>query len=113
MDKFIRIYEFSEQLYSDSKEARQAEEIMEGIMAAHSPRLSEIAAKMPGQEAASYKHIQRFLQDNDSEELLKLLFNEEDVFIPHDRRPTQIAQPGTLQRHSRDQTTDRKSSDRV
>ena len=91
MDKFIRIYEFSEQLFSDTKAARQAGEIMEGIMAARSPRLSEIAAKMPGQEAASYKRIQRFLQDNDPQEALKLLFNEEAEFVIGD--PTEIERP--------------------
>jgi hypothetical protein len=46
MDKFFSIYEYSEQLFSDQKAARQAGEIMEGIM------------------AASYKRIQRFLQDS-------------------------------------------------
>lgn len=91
MDKFIRIREFSEQLFLDPKAARQAGEIMKGIMAACSPRMSEIAAKMPGQEAASYKRIQRFLRDNDPEEVLKLLFNEEAEFVIGD--PTEIERP--------------------
>lgn len=91
MNKFIRIYEFSEQLFADQRAARQAGEIMEGIMTARSPRLSEITAKMPGQEAASYKRIQRFLQDNDPREALKLLFNEEAEFVIGD--PTEIERP--------------------
>ncbi len=91
MDKFIRIYEFSEQLFSNIKAAWQVGEIMEGIMAARSLRLSEIAAKMPGQETASYKRIQRFLRDNDPQEALKLLFNEEAEFVIGD--PTEIERP--------------------
>ena len=91
MNKFIRICEFSEQLFSNQKTARQAGEIMEGIMAARSPRLSEIASKMRGNEAASYKRIQRFLQDQDPREALKLLFNEEAEFVIGD--PTEIERP--------------------
>ena len=60
-------------------------------MEAHSPRLSDIAAQMPGNEAASYKRIQRFLQDNDPQAMLKLLFNEEADFVIGD--PTEIERP--------------------
>ena len=80
MDKFIRIFEFTQQLFVDEKTARQASEIIEGIMTARSPRLSDIAAHMPGDEAASYKRIQRFLQVTEPQEALKLLFNEEAEF---------------------------------
>jgi hypothetical protein len=45
--------------------------------------------------------------------LLSFVALAQEDLIPHDRRPTQFALPGTLQRHSGDQTTDRKSSDRV
>jgi hypothetical protein len=91
MHEFIRIFEFSQQLFPDQKTARQASEILAGIMEARSPRLSEIAAKMPGNEAASYKRIQRFLQDNDPGEVLKMLFNEEADFVIGD--PTEIKRP--------------------
>jgi len=91
MDKFIRISKFSEQLFSDQKTARQAGEIMEAIMAARSPRLSEIASKMRGKEGSSYKRIQRFLHDQDPREALKLLFNEEAEFVIGD--PTEIKRP--------------------
>ena len=64
MNKFIRIFKFSEQLFTDQKTARQASEIMEGNMQARSPRLSDIAARMPGNEAASYKRIQRFFANH-------------------------------------------------
>lgn len=95
MDKFIRIFEFAQQLFGDDKTARQASEIMEGIMSACSPRLSEIAAKMPGGEAASYKRIQRFLQGVDPSEALRLLFNEEAEFVIGD--PTEIERPHAKQ----------------
>lgn len=91
MDKFIRIFEFAQQLYSDPRTAKQASQIIEGIMEAHSPRLSEIAAKMPGNPDASYKRIQRFLHDNDPREALKTLFNEEADFVIAD--PTEIERP--------------------
>ena len=88
MDKFIRIFEFAQQLFADEKTSRQASEIIEGIMTSRSPRLSDIAAYMPGEEAACYKRIQRFLQREDPREALKLLFNEEAEFVIGD--PTEI-----------------------
>jgi Transposase DDE domain len=91
MDKFIRISEFTQLLFSDSKTAQQASQIIEGIMEARSPRLSEIAAKMPGNPDASYKRIQRFLQENDPQATLKMLFNEEADFVIAD--PTEIERP--------------------
>jgi hypothetical protein len=91
MDKFIRIFEFAQQLFSDHRTAEQASQIIEGIMEARSPRLSEIAAKMPGNPDASYKRLQRFLQENDPQATLKMLFNEEADFVIAD--PTEIERP--------------------
>jgi hypothetical protein len=91
MDKFIRISEFSKQLFADPISARQASEIIQGILESSSPRLSDIAANMAGQPTASYKRIQRFLQDNHPQDVLKLLFNEEADFVIAD--PTEIERP--------------------
>jgi hypothetical protein len=91
MDKCIRISEFAKQLFIDQKTAEQAGQIMQGIMSRRSPRLSDIAASMPGSEAASYKRIQRFLYKNDPQEALRLLFNEEADFVIGD--PTEIERP--------------------
>ena len=44
---------------------------------------------MNGEEAASYKRIQRFLQGNNPREALKILFNEEARFVIAD--PAEIA----------------------
>jgi hypothetical protein len=91
MNKCIRISEFAKQLFIDQKTARQASQIMEGIMKERSPRMSDIAAAMPGNEAASYKRIQRFLQKNKPQDSLRLLFNEEAEFVIGD--PTEIERP--------------------
>ena len=91
MDKFIRVFEFTQQLFTDEQDARQASEIIEGIMEARSPRLSDIAARMSGNEGASYKRIQRFLQANDPRQALRTLFNEEADFVIGD--PTEIERP--------------------
>jgi hypothetical protein len=91
MDKFIRISQFAKQLFTDQKVAQQASQIMQGIMEARSPRLSDIAAKMPGNVAASYKRIQRFLQEQEPQEALRMLFNEEADFVIGD--PTEIERP--------------------
>jgi hypothetical protein len=91
MDKSIRIIEFAKYLFPDQSIAQQANEILQGILESRSPRLSDIAAKMPGSEAACYKRIQRFLQENDPQETLKLLFNEEAEFVIGD--PTEIERP--------------------
>jgi hypothetical protein len=91
MNKFIRISEFVQSLFLDEKTAQRASQIIEGILTAHSPRLSDIAARMPGEEAACYKRIQRFLQDTDPQEVLRLLFNEEADFVIGD--PTEIERP--------------------
>ena len=91
MNKCIRISAFAKELFVDQKAAEHARQIMAGIMTARSPRLSDIAATMPGSEAASYKRIQRFLQRQEPEEALRLLFNEEADFVIGD--PTEIERP--------------------
>jgi hypothetical protein len=91
MKKYIQISEFAKELFPDQKTAVQASQILRGIMERCSPRLSDISASMPGSEAASYKRIQRFLQENEPQETLKLLFNEGADFVIGD--PTEIERP--------------------
>lgn len=91
MNNFIRITEFAKQLFIDKKTAQQASRIMQGIMEERSPRISDIAARMPGSRAANYKMIQRFLEKTEPEETLRLLFNEESEFVIGD--PTEIERP--------------------
>lgn len=52
MHKFIRIYEFARHIFADAKVAQQASQIIEGVMGACSPRLSDIAARTPGESRA-------------------------------------------------------------
>ena len=91
MDKCIRIYEFAKHLFCNEKTAKVASQIIEGIMKVRSPRISDIAAAMPGSEAASYKRVQRFMNANEPGETLRLLFNEEADFVIGD--PTEIERP--------------------
>jgi hypothetical protein len=60
-------------------------------MNARSPRLSEIARAMGGNEAANYKCIQRFLDDHDPREVLLRLFREQAPFVIGD--PTEMPRP--------------------
>ena len=60
MNKFTRISEFAELLFNDQKSAQQAGEIMQAILETRSPRISDIASRMKGSEAACYKRVQRF-----------------------------------------------------
>jgi hypothetical protein len=88
MYKFIRIQRFAKQLFDDDKTAKQASEIMEAILEAQSPRISDIADKMKGGEAGSYKKVQRFLKATDTHTALKRLMNAEAEFVIGD--PTEI-----------------------
>jgi hypothetical protein len=91
MNKFTRIPEFTEQLFVDRKTAKHGSEIIQGILESRSPRISDIASRMEGGEAASYKRVQRFLEKEDPRQALKLLFNEEAEFVIGD--PTEIERP--------------------
>ena len=88
MYKFIRIQRFAKQLFDDDKKAKQASEIMEAILEAQSPRISDIADKMKGGEAGNYKKVQRFLKSTDTHRALQRLMNAEADFLIGD--PTEI-----------------------
>ena len=62
MYKFIQFHKFAKEIFDDENAAEKASQIMSGIIQAQSPRISDIADRMPGKEAANYKKIQRFLQ---------------------------------------------------
>lgn len=80
------------QLLFDSKEvARQAAVILKAILDAQSPRLSEIAQKMPGTPVANYKQLQRFLAATDPKTILWRLFQTDAPFVIGD--PTEIPRP--------------------
>ena len=92
MYKFTQIIKFAKYIFDDEKAVRKASQIMEGIMEAQSPRISDIADKMPGNEAANYKMVQRFLKRENVQEGLNRMFNEEAEYVLVD--PTEIERPG-------------------
>ena len=91
MNKVLRITDFAKQLFPSDKLSSKAGEILDGILTAKSPRISEIAAAMKGNYEANYKKIQRFLNETNPKEPLQMLFNEEAAFVICD--PTEIERP--------------------
>jgi hypothetical protein len=92
MYKFMRIQEFAKPLFGNTKEVRIASQIMLGMITAQSPRISDIADAMAGEEAANRKQIYRFLKGTDTQSVLKYLYNEEADIVIAD--PTEIERPG-------------------
>jgi hypothetical protein len=78
-------------LFDDPEIARKASRIAAGIMQGRSPRLSDIAREMTGNEAANYKVIQRFLDGIEPQTALLRLFREEAPFVIGD--PTEMPRP--------------------
>jgi len=91
MNKFTHLLKFVQKLFDDQDTACQAKEIVEGILKARSPRLSDIARKMSGKEEANYKRIQRFLAHHSPQQALLRLFQEEAPFVIGD--PTEMPRP--------------------
>jgi hypothetical protein len=91
MNKVLRITEFAKKLFASDKVSLKAGEIIEGILTARSPRISDIADALKGKYEANYKKIQRFLDETSPKEQLKMLFNEEAEFVICD--PTEIERP--------------------
>ena len=92
MYKFMQIEKFAKVIFDSEGAAKKASKIMEGVLQAKSPRISDIADQMAGNEAANYKMVQRFLKNEDLQEVLQRLFNEEAEFVIGD--PTEIERPG-------------------
>ncbi|MEO0133015.1 MAG: transposase [candidate division WOR-3 bacterium] len=91
MRKSIKLHPFLQSLFDDPSTASKAAEIGEAILSARSLRLTEIAAKMRGSSAASYKRIQRFLHQADPRQALWRLFQEQAEFVIGD--PNEIERP--------------------
>jgi len=92
MYKFMQIKKFAKVIFDSEKTAEKASRIMEGMLKARSPRISDVADQMVGNEAVNYKMVQRFLKHEDLQEVLQRLFNEEAEFVIGD--PTEIERPG-------------------
>jgi hypothetical protein len=96
MYDFMRILDFAKLLFANEKMAIKASEIIEALLEARSPRISDIADQMSGNYDASYKSIQRFLKSEDLLGALQSLFNEEAEFVIGD--PTEIERAGAKKR---------------
>jgi hypothetical protein len=92
MYDFMRIVDFAKLLFVNEKRAIKASEIIEALLEAQSPRISDIADRMSGNYDASYKSIQRFLKSEDLLAVLHTLFNDEAEFVIGD--PTEIERGG-------------------
>ena len=60
MSEYIKICKFMQALFEEETTANRAAEIGQAMLAVRSLRLTDLAAKMKGCHAASYKRIQRF-----------------------------------------------------
>jgi Transposase DDE domain len=95
MNKFTHLLRFVGYLFDEEKTARKATPIIEGILKARSPRLSDIAREMAGGEEKNYKCIQRFLKSTTPQETLLRLFQESASFVIGD--PTEMPRPQAKQ----------------
>jgi hypothetical protein len=91
MLKSIPFFHFAQLLFDSKDLARKAAVILKAILEVQSPRLSEIAQKMPGMSDANYKQIQRFLAQTDPKTTLLRLFQTDAPFVLGD--PTEIPRP--------------------
>jgi hypothetical protein len=89
MDKCINFSGFLGYIFDQEKLVKQAAPIMKALLEAQSPRLTNIAEKMPGKQSISnYKKIQRFLKQVEMKPLLMRLYQEDAEFIIGD--PTEM-----------------------
>ncbi len=91
MNKFTHLLGFVQHLFDGKDTAKKAKKIIEGILKAGSPRMSDIAREMTGKEEANYKSIQRFLANHSPQRALLRLFQEDAPFVIGD--PTEMPRP--------------------
>lgn len=88
MNKCIKVSKFLRYLIDDEKLAKNGSEIIQALLEAQSPRLTNIAEKMRGSSERSYKALQRFLHKVDLKQVLLRLYQEEASFVIGD--PTEM-----------------------
>ena len=88
MDKCINFHEFMRYLFDDEKLARRGSEIIQALLEAQSPRLTQIAEKMSGKSERCYKAIQRFVDKVDLKQALLRFYQEDAEFVIGD--PTEM-----------------------
>jgi hypothetical protein len=91
MFEFISVQDFCQYLFDNDKLSEKAATILQAILEARSPRLSDLSHKMPASSDANYKMLQRFMVHADPKVALQRLFWEEAPFILGD--PTEMPRP--------------------
>jgi len=91
MLKFINFSQLVSYLFDQDRLIQKATVILQALLQARSPRLSQIAEHMPGQPAANYKSLQRFLAKVDLKAVLLRFFQEQAEFVIGD--PTEMERP--------------------
>jgi len=91
MFKCINLSELLGYVFDQERLVGKAVIILQAFLEACSPRLTRIAERMPGQPAANYKTIQRFLAQINLKTVLQRFFQEEAEFVIGD--PTEMERP--------------------
>ena len=86
-----RMEQFTEYLFDDPHQVSKAALILKAILAARSPRLSDLSQMLPGKPQANDKMIQRFLAATEPKEALWRLSDKEAPFVL--AHPTEIPRP--------------------
>jgi hypothetical protein len=97
MDKFINFLGIMGYHFDDAKLAKQGSKIIQALLEAQSPRMSNIAEKMTGKSASCYKMIQRFLDQVDLKQVLLRFYQEEAEY--------EIGDPTEMERYRAPKTT--------
>ena len=97
MDKCINFQTFLRYLFDDETLVGKAARVVKAMLAAQSPRLSNIAEHMPGKSSSSYKAIQRLLNQVDMKSVLLRFYQEEAEFV--------IGDPTEMDRYKAPKTT--------
>lgn len=90
--RVMKLQEFIQDLFDQPDTARKAALIVQAILQARSPRLSDLSHKLPANPEANYKMLQRFLAKVDPREALQRLFNAEASFVLGDVTEIEQAQ---------------------
>jgi len=91
MFDFINCDQFAQYLFDREGQAEKGGAILQAMLEARSPRLSDISHKLAGKPPANYKVIQRFLDQTDPQEALMRLYQEDAPFVIGD--PTDCEAP--------------------
>jgi hypothetical protein len=91
MLRAMKLQEFVQFLFDQVEIASKAALIIQAILEARSPRLSDISHRLSASPDANYKMLQRFLAKVDPREALRRLFNAQASFVLGD--VTEIERP--------------------